>query len=224
MRTYTGSGIKTFACSQVIVVLCLVVSELWCAHWTLWFCVHRLEYWDVNNDNPQGQWCQDCCLFTVVPRLLCVHRSLWFCVHRLEQRDVNNDNPQSQWYQDCDVFTVVPRLWCVQWYQDCGVFTVVPRLSCVHRSLWFCVHRLEHWDVNNENLHGQWYQDALQDPDYNLELFRIAHHYDPSVKLFLNDYSVVASGSSTNVSSYSQHTACKTLILARSNSEIANIL
>nr|KAG5692762.1 hypothetical protein BaRGS_009378 [Batillaria attramentaria] len=56
---------------------------------------------------------------------------------------------------------------------------------------------LEHWDVNNENLHGQWYQDRLHDPDYNLELFRIAHHADPNVKLFLNDYSVVASGSFT---------------------------
>ena len=64
------------------------------------------------------------------------------------------------------------------------------------------VHRLEHRDVNNENLHGQWYQDRLQDPEYNLELFRIAHHHDPSVKLFLNDYNVVASGYSTNVSIY----------------------
>ena len=54
--------------------------------------------------------------------------------------------------------------------------------------------------MNNENLHGQWYQDALQDPDYNLELFRIAHHYDPNVKLFLNDYNVVANWASTQVS------------------------
>ena len=53
--------------------------------------------------------------------------------------------------------------------------------------------------MNNENLHGQWYQDRLHDPDYNLELFRIAHHADPNVKLFLNDYSVVAYGSSTSV-------------------------
>ncbi|XP_070200860.1 uncharacterized protein [Littorina saxatilis] len=57
---------------------------------------------------------------------------------------------------------------------------------------------LEHWDVNNENLHGQWYQDHLSDPNYDLELFRIARHNDPTVKLFLNDYSVVASGWSTN--------------------------
>ena len=130
----------------------------------------------------------------VVPGLLSVHSGTKTVVcSQTGQWDVNNDNPQDQWYQDCDVFTVVPRL------------------SCVHRSLWFYVHRLEHWDVNNENVHGQWYQDALQDPDYNLELFRIAHYSDPSVKLFLNDYSVVASGDATNVSSYSQHTACKNL-------------
>nr|KAG5711837.1 hypothetical protein BaRGS_026278 [Batillaria attramentaria] len=57
---------------------------------------------------------------------------------------------------------------------------------------------LEHWDVNNENLHGHWYQNQLHDPDYNLELFRIAHHADPNVKLFLNDYNVVAGGGSTD--------------------------
>ncbi|KAK7104510.1 uncharacterized protein [Littorina saxatilis] len=57
---------------------------------------------------------------------------------------------------------------------------------------------LEHWDVNNEMLHGSWYQDRAGDPNYNLELFRIAHHADPSVKLFLNDYNVVAGSGFTN--------------------------
>ncbi|XP_076467138.1 uncharacterized protein LOC143298224 [Babylonia areolata] len=57
---------------------------------------------------------------------------------------------------------------------------------------------VEHWDVNNENLHGWWYQNRLNDPSYNLELFRMAHEYDPVVKLFLNDYNVVAWDGSTN--------------------------
>ena len=53
--------------------------------------------------------------------------------------------------------------------------------------------------MNNENLHGQWYQNRLNDPSYNLELFREAHQADSSVKLFLNDYDVVAGGGSTYV-------------------------
>ena len=53
--------------------------------------------------------------------------------------------------------------------------------------------------MNNENLHGQWYQNKLNDPSYNLELFREAHRADPNVKLFPNDYDVVAGGGSTYV-------------------------
>ena len=60
--------------------------------------------------------------------------------------------------------------------------------------------RLEHWDVNNENLHGTFYQSRLGDQGYNLELFRIARAQDSTVKLFLNDYNVVATGISTYVS------------------------
>ena len=54
--------------------------------------------------------------------------------------------------------------------------------------------------MNNENLHGQWFQDKLHDPSYNVQMFQIAHHADPAMKLFLNEYSVVASGGLTNVS------------------------
>nr|KAG5712878.1 hypothetical protein BaRGS_007475 [Batillaria attramentaria] len=53
---------------------------------------------------------------------------------------------------------------------------------------------LEHWDVVNEALHNHYLTDRLHDPDYNLELFRIAHNADPNVKLFLNDYGVVSGG------------------------------
>ncbi|XP_046558097.1 endo-1,4-beta-xylanase 1-like [Haliotis rubra] len=50
---------------------------------------------------------------------------------------------------------------------------------------------VEHWDVNNENLHGFWYQNTLNDRDYNLDIFRNAHQAGPNVKMFPSDYSVV---------------------------------
>ena len=53
--------------------------------------------------------------------------------------------------------------------------------------------------MNNEILHGHWYQTRLNDSSYNLELFREAHRADPNVKLFLNDYDVVANGRLTHV-------------------------
>ncbi|KAK7106458.1 hypothetical protein V1264_017712 [Littorina saxatilis] len=57
---------------------------------------------------------------------------------------------------------------------------------------------LEHWDVNNENLHGHWFEERLHDNNYNIEVFRIAHNADPTMKLFLNEYNVVANGEKTN--------------------------
>nr|KAG5708687.1 hypothetical protein BaRGS_034904 [Batillaria attramentaria] len=58
--------------------------------------------------------------------------------------------------------------------------------------------QLAHWDVNNENLHGQWYQETLHDPNYDIELFREAHKFAPHAKLFLNDFNVVAFGGATD--------------------------
>ncbi|XP_064599691.1 anti-sigma-I factor RsgI6-like [Liolophura sinensis] len=57
---------------------------------------------------------------------------------------------------------------------------------------------VEHWDVNNEMLHGNWYATKLNDPNYTKEVFKTVHNIDPNVKLFLNDYSVVAGGASTD--------------------------
>lgn len=65
-----------------------------------------------------------------------------------------------------------------------------------------CVRRVEHWDVNNEMLHGNWYATKLNDPNYTKEVFKTVHGIDPNVKLFLNDYSVVAGGASTDVSAH----------------------
>ncbi|XP_041355120.1 endo-1,4-beta-xylanase 1-like [Gigantopelta aegis] len=56
---------------------------------------------------------------------------------------------------------------------------------------------VEHWDVNNENLHHFYYQNKLHDINYNLDVFRQAHQAAPNVKMFLNEYDVVAGGGTT---------------------------
>lgn len=59
---------------------------------------------------------------------------------------------------------------------------------------------VEHWDVNNEMLHNNWYIRKTGDHDFTKKVFREVHQYDPQVKLFLNDFGVVAGSDATNVS------------------------
>ncbi|KAK6179074.1 hypothetical protein SNE40_011514 [Patella caerulea] len=60
--------------------------------------------------------------------------------------------------------------------------------------------KLESWDVNNEMLHGHFYENKMNDPYYSHKIYKLVHQIDPTVKLFLNDYQIVANG--TSVSSY----------------------
>ncbi|KAL4218791.1 hypothetical protein ACF0H5_021378 [Mactra antiquata] len=53
---------------------------------------------------------------------------------------------------------------------------------------------VEHWDVNNENLHGDWYEQHTGDPNITMKMFRDTHSVDHNVKLFLNDYGIMESG------------------------------
>ncbi|XP_071097773.1 uncharacterized protein [Haliotis cracherodii] len=53
--------------------------------------------------------------------------------------------------------------------------------------------KLQHWDVNNENLHGDFYEQKLKDPNITMWMFRETHKADPAAKLFLNDYNIVNS-------------------------------
>ncbi|GAB2228305.1 hypothetical protein Drorol1_Dr00010137 [Drosera rotundifolia] len=46
-----------------------------------------------------------------------------------------------------------------------------------------------HYDVNNEMLHGSFYQDRLG-KDIRANMFKTAHQLDPSATLFVNDYHV----------------------------------
>jgi len=53
--------------------------------------------------------------------------------------------------------------------------------------------KFEHWDVNNEMLHGSWYQDQLG-ANARATMFKKVKAVDSQAKLFVNDYSVVAGG------------------------------
>ncbi|KAH9520346.1 hypothetical protein Btru_060574 [Bulinus truncatus] len=57
--------------------------------------------------------------------------------------------------------------------------------------------KLSHWDVNNELLHGDFYERSTRDDHYTQHMFQLVHSLDPTPKLFLNDYGVVASGEYT---------------------------
>ncbi|CAL9238291.1 unnamed protein product [Arabidopsis halleri] len=49
--------------------------------------------------------------------------------------------------------------------------------------------KFKHYDVNNEMLHGSFYQDKLG-KDIRVNMFKTAHQLDPSATLFVNDYHV----------------------------------
>ena len=85
----------------------------------------------------------------------------------------------------------------------CSEWRCVFRVAlCVQSvcSEWRCVFRVEHWDVQNELLHGHWYEETLKDPHVSENMFKMARPLDPYPKLYLNDYTAVNSGASTEVS------------------------
>ena len=51
--------------------------------------------------------------------------------------------------------------------------------------------RFRHWDVNNEMLHGSFFEDRLG-PDIRRWMFDRARELDPDVDLFVNDYNIIA--------------------------------
>lgn len=54
--------------------------------------------------------------------------------------------------------------------------------------------RLKHWDVDNENLHGDLYARRTGNLNISMDMFRDVHAAEPNAELFLNDYSIVKSG------------------------------
>jgi len=71
----------------------------------------------------------------------------------------------------------------------------------------FLYFRLQHWDVNNEALHGDFYERRTGNANITMDMFRDVHAIDPNVKLFLNDYHVMEN-TTTTVTLYTTINAC----------------
>lgn len=71
---------------------------------------------------------------------------------------------------------------------------------------------MEHWDINNELLHGQVYEEITGDRHYSEKIYDMVHAADPVPKLFLNDYDVLAVGSNTDVSLCDHKITCSSNI------------
>ena len=59
--------------------------------------------------------------------------------------------------------------------------------------------RVAHWDVNNERLHGIWFEEQTGDAHLLDTMFRDVRAHDPNATLFLNDYNVVSTSRMTQV-------------------------
>lgn len=61
----------------------------------------------------------------------------------------------------------------------------------VHDSVGRYKGQFQHWDVNNEYLHGQYFEEALKDPNFSASMFRLTQRLDPKVLKFVNDYNII---------------------------------
>ena len=62
--------------------------------------------------------------------------------------------------------------------------------------------RLIHWDVMNELVHGQWFEEKFNDPQFTQRMFDQVKALDPHPTLMLNDFHVVAESDCTDVSEW----------------------
>lgn len=99
----------------------------------------------------------------------------------------------------CQKYKIDIRGHCIFWEVDSNVQQWVKSLNkndlltAVQNRLTGLLSRykgkFKHYDVNNEMLHGSFYQDRLG-KDIRANMFKIAHQVDPSATLFVNDYHV----------------------------------
>ena len=56
-----------------------------------------------------------------------------------------------------------------------------------------------HWDVNNEQLHGRFFEESTGDQYILSTMFNMITAMDPNAQLFTNDYEIVSTGKMTQV-------------------------
>ncbi|XP_061374976.1 endo-1,4-beta-xylanase 1-like [Gastrolobium bilobum] len=99
----------------------------------------------------------------------------------------------------CQKYNINTRGHCIFWEVDGTVQQWIKSLNkndlmtAVQNRLTSLLTRYKgkfrHYDVNNEMLHGSFYQDRLG-KDIRANMFKTAHQLDPSATLFVNDYHV----------------------------------
>lgn len=58
--------------------------------------------------------------------------------------------------------------------------------------------KVRHWDVNNEQLHGSFFEENTANHNILSEMFTKTRAHDPDVKLFLNDYAILSTSQYTH--------------------------
>ncbi len=131
--------------------------------------------------------------------------SKWYS-NEEEQGDVNYA-PADIIYNWCQTNGIIIRGHCVYWCVDDYIQPWVKALdtaglqAAVESRMNSAVNHFKgkfvHWDINNEMLHGSYFQDRLG-PSIRPWMFQAAHAIDPNCLLFVNDYEVVSGGSQTD--------------------------
>lgn len=85
------------------------------------------------------------------------------------------------------MFLNVSNTWSIKLFQ-LRVFI------CSNSFNFYCYNRLIHWDIDNENLHGGWFEETTGIHNLQAQMFIDVNKVDPTAKLFINDYDVVRDG------------------------------
>ncbi|XP_076108541.1 uncharacterized protein LOC143076604 [Mytilus galloprovincialis] len=67
----------------------------------------------------------------------------------------------------------------------------------IHGMMLHTTGKVEHWDVNNVNLHGDFYEQRMSNPNITMKMFEWMRLQDKNMKLFLNEFNVVMDSSAT---------------------------